>query len=137
MATFSTARAALAAKLDTINGLFVYDTLPGTVDVPAAIVQPAVGQFVTYDTSTGSDDYNFTVLLIVSAADDGIAQDALDAYVAASGPVSIKATIEADPDLGGVVDYAIVSSATDYGLHEVGAVNYWGCRFPVVVGVQP
>jgi hypothetical protein len=137
MASFSAVRTALATRLATITSLHVYDTIPGTVEVPAAIVTVPSGQFVTYDTAMarGADDLTFSVLLLVSPADDGIAQDALDAYLAGSGALSIKTAVEGDPDLGNTADYVVVSGASDYGLHDVAGISYWGCRFPVTIGV--
>ena len=137
MASFSTVRTALAARLATISSLHAYDTIPGTVEVPAAIVTIPPGQFVTYDTAMArsADDLTFSILLLVSPADDAIAQDALDAYLAGTGTSSIKTAIEGDPDLGNTADYVAVGGAADYGLHEVAGISYWGCRFSVAVGV--
>ncbi len=129
-------RDALKARIDTIDSLETYDTMPTEVAVPAAIVYPSPGTFLTYQTMDGAADLEFVVIVLVSAGVDDLAQDELDGYLAEVGADSVKAAIDADPRLGNTVDYASVGSAQNYGLHEFGAVQYFGCEFVVSVGVS-
>jgi hypothetical protein len=140
MDTFRAARAALAAALDTTANVTVYPKAPGAVNIPAggaaAVVMPATGQFLTFGSSVGSDDLAFRVLVLVASADDPLAQDTLDDYLDGSGATAVKAAVEADPTLGGTVDYAVVEGVGDYGRHEFGGTSYWGAAFTVTCGVS-
>src|SRR6266498_5039915 len=98
-------RDALKARIDTIDSLETYDTMPTEVAVPAAIVYPSPGAFLTYQTMDGAADLEFIVIVLVSGSVDDLAQDELDGYLAGSGATSIKAAINADPRLGNTVDY--------------------------------
>lgn len=135
MPTISQVRDALKTTLQTISGLTVYDTAPGQVVVPAAVITIAPGPFLVYDTSNGTDDLMLSIRLIVSGADDRAGQDALDTYASSSGTQSIRAAIQADFTLGGLVHFADVSDARDYGALTVGTVEYFGCTFPVMVAL--
>jgi len=136
MASLSAVRDALAAQLDTITGLTVHATIPGSVNPPAAVVAPATGQFLTFDTtmSRGSDDLAFRVIVVTGRGDDTTAQANLDAYLAGAGAQSVKVALEADQDLGGTVQYVTVDSVGDYGLHGFGGVDYFGAVFTVTCG---
>lgn len=135
MASFSTIRDQIKARLDTIPGLSTYDLIPTSVNVPAALVGPETGTFLSFDTtmSRGSDDLQFKIVLVVQTADDTLAQDALDVYLAGSGASSVKATV--DGNLGGTANFAVVTEARNYGIHTVGSVDYYGCEFALTVGV--
>jgi len=97
-------RDALKTRVATISALNVYDTMPENVNVPAAIVYPSPGTFLTHQTMDGAADLEFAVIVLVSAGVDDLAQDELDGYLAGSGATSIKAAIEADPRLGNTVE---------------------------------
>ncbi len=129
-------RDALKTRIDTISALTVYDTMPENVSLPAAIVYPSPGSFLTYQTMDGAVDLDFIVIVLVSSAVDDLAQDELDGYLANSGALSIKAAIDADPSLGGAAHFAGMTEARNYGLHEFGNAQYFGCEFAVSVGVS-
>lgn len=131
-----TIRDALMTKINTIDSLEVYDTMPSEVVLPAAIVYPSPGTFLTYQTMDGSADLDFIVIVLVSSAVDDLAQDELDSFLAGSGADSVKAAVETDPRLGNTVDFASVGSAQNYGLHEFGAAQYFGAEIVVSVGVS-
>jgi hypothetical protein len=134
MPSFSTARAAVKARLDNITGLNAYATAPGTPNLPAAIVLPGSPPIV-YDEvmSRGADRYNFDVLVLVNASATQLAQDKLDAYLAGTGDTSIKTVIEADERLGGEADWTRVVAVTQYGDVEYGGNQYLGARLAVEV----
>jgi hypothetical protein len=137
MASLSGIRDALKARLATIDGLRVYDTVPGQAVVPAAVIAPAPGTFLTYDaTMDGADDVSFTVTLLVSTASDRAAQDALDAYLSDTGARSIKAAVDGDITLDDTVHFATVVEARNYGFLEYAGVNYLGCELLVNVGAM-
>jgi len=134
MATITQVKQGLADRLETITTLSqVHVQVPTSINPPAAVVMLAPGQFLTYDSSSDSDDLDFVVRLLVSRADEPSGQDTLDAYLARTGTSSIRAAVAADPTLGGIVADTEVPGATDYGNVTVGDLAYFGCDFPVRV----
>lgn len=138
MTSIPAIREGIAACLANIDGLRIHATIPGTVDPPAAVIHPASdGTFLTYGrTMDGAEDVTIAVLLVVGAGDDRSAQEELDAYLADTGPLSIKAAVDADSDLGGAAHFAAVTEARNYGLKTYGDVTYWGCEFLITVGAM-
>ncbi|MFC9088995.1 hypothetical protein [Nocardiopsis dassonvillei] len=137
MASVSAIRRGLATRLKTISGLLVYDFVRGSVTAPAAVIKPGVAgrEAVTFDKTfgRGSDALVFVVLLLVAPASDQVSQDSLDAYMDGDGTKSVKAAIEGDETLGGLVSFAHVVSVREYGLVEWGGVQYLGAQFVVEV----
>lgn len=131
-ASYSAVKAALKTTLESIDGLHVYDTPPGQIIVPAALVLPGE-PLITYDETMarGSDSMQIIVRLLVSQQVVDIAQDNLDPYLAPEGDLSIKATV--DGNLGGAVDYARVAQARNYGEYEYAGVTLLGVEFVVEV----
>lgn len=133
MATLAQLRAGLADRLETITSLKgVYEEAPGQVETPAAVIRMA-SPAITYATSTGSHDYSFSVLLLVSLAQGAPASEVLDGYLDTTGVDSVFAAVEADPDLGGVCDAAVVTSVANAGLVTWNEVGYLGAEFLVTV----
>ena len=74
--------------------------------------------------------------VFASHAHEDTAQDTLDAFIDRTGASSVFAAIDADPTLGGIVDYAVVTGATDYGSLTVGALELFGCDFVIDVAMS-
>jgi hypothetical protein len=124
-----TARVNLAETLKTISGLRASAFVPPKIEPPMAVVGLGAG---TYDdTLAGSMTADLSVLVLVSRADDRSAQARLDDYISPTGTYSVKATVDADPTLGGAVGSASVVSWADPGEFEVGGVSYVGVEFTV------
>jgi len=138
MATISQVRAGIRTRLLTIAAFDgkVYEKMRGDITPPAAIVLPAPGTFLVYRTSTGSDDLQLNVRVFASHAHEDTGQDVLDAFIDRTGASSVYAAIDADPTLGGIVDYAVVTGATDYGSLTVGALELFGCDFVIDVAMS-
>lgn len=136
--SFSALRTALAANLATISGLFTYPTIPGTIAVPCAIVEPDQ-PVVQYDNTAGrgSDTvYLRIILLIQSATSVDEAQKQLDAYIG-SGVGTIKSAAESDQKLNGNASFVVVQSASNYGAsYTYNATEYIGCEFAVRVMIS-
>lgn len=130
MASMTAIRHAIAARCATIPGLNTYPKAPGQVVTPAAVVLPGP---ISYDATMarGSDDFTFTLRLLVAQASYDAGQDALDAYVAGSGESSIKSAV--DGDLDGAADFARVASMDSYGEIEWNGVLYLGADFTIQV----
>lgn len=139
MASIVAIRDGLKTNLQTISGLRVTEYVTGTIVTPAAIITPGDGgrgrQAIMFDATMGrgSDDYLFTVIVLVSNTVERTSTDALDAYLAGSGATSIKAAVESDERLGGVAHFARVQGVHDYGLIDYGGQTYLGAEFIVEV----
>jgi len=133
-ASFSAVRTALQARVATVSGLkavheFVPDSFSAT---PAAVVQPAPGDFLAY--SEALDDiagYQLYVTIFVEAADAVAAQRALDAFLAKAGTSSVYAAVNGT--LGGVVADAGINVARNYRAETIDSVRYIAVDFPVRV----
>lgn len=135
MATIRQIIDAIHDRLDTVSGLKVYKRVPETVDAPAAIVRYAGTNFdSTMD--RGSDDQTYVVQILTSKASDR-GQDELYAYCEGSGARSVKALIEADPTLGGLVMHAFVTEVGEPGTAEPGGVEFYSVEIFVQVCLAP
>jgi hypothetical protein len=128
---------AIATRVRTITALTNRTSAFGKdfADPPWAIVVPSPGDFITFDSSMarGSDDLTFIIKVVVLAGDDRASQDALTTYLDTSGSGSIKAAV--DGTLGGVVSFATVTAARNYGEVQWAGVQYNGCEFVVEVSL--
>ncbi len=124
---------ALAAALEAIPGLRGYAYVPDVLAPPAAVVQlpTAIDFDVTW--GRGADAYRVPVLLVVGAASYRAAHAALASYLDAAGPTSVKAAVEADSTLGGLVDDARVVRADGIGSYSFGATEYAGALFTIAI----
>jgi hypothetical protein len=132
-------RAGIADALRTVSPrLNAYPATPGAVSVPCVLV---VLQRKSFDMAhgRGADEVRVTLRLLVSRADDEAGQDRLDAYLAGSGPSSIKGAMEAARGapgagaLNGVCDDVQVTGWDNYGMHEHAGVMFLGAEFDVRV----
>jgi len=130
MADLSAIRQALADKMGNVYGLRSSATMPDAPRPPQAVILPDRIEY-DLDMSRGADMFFFLVTVIVGRADDRAAQNNLDRFV--SGTDSIKAAIEADMTLGGVVNFARVTEMTNYRQINVGDTIYLGAEFEVEV----
>ena len=131
--TLVAVRNGLAERLSTLEGLRVYGVPPETApELPAIIIQP--GQpLAEYGRTLGGGDvvYNFRVLALAASGDDGEAWEEVAAYVAPSGPGSVKATVEAASGGGSGADWWRVVRATEGGRINYGKASCWGVVFEV------
>lgn len=129
-------REGLANLIGNLPIVRVTSFVPGLVNVPAAIVAPAPGQFITYnETMDGCSTFLLRVTLLTSVADMEQAQDSMDPYLDNGTAASVYAAIAADPTLGGVADDALAMTASNYGVIEWNGVQYLGCHILVSVFV--
>ena len=132
MTSLSDLRTGLANRLATISGLRSSAHIPDNPTPPVAVVMP---NRITYDTAfgRGSDEYDFTVMLIVGRVADRASQTNLDAYCASSGSASVKAAIEGDRSLGGKALDCRVTQMTNQGSLAIGDITYHTAEFTVSV----
>lgn len=132
MAELSAIRTALAEKIGSINGLRTAATVPDQVNPPIAVIIP---ERVTYDEAyaRGLVVYTFIVQVVVGKVSERTAQNRLDGFVNPTGATSIKAAIENDKSLGGVVFDSRVTEMTTYTVVQIGDIAYLSCEFRVTV----
>jgi hypothetical protein len=132
MTALTDLRTGLANRLATISGLRSSSYIPDNPQPPVAIVMPGR---ITYDTAfgRGSDEYEFTITLVVGRVADRASQTNLDAYCASSGNASVKAAIEGDRSLGGKALDCRVTAMTSQGSLAIGDVTYHTAEFSVTV----
>ncbi|HEY7821589.1 MAG TPA: hypothetical protein VIG24_02085 [Acidimicrobiia bacterium] len=130
MASVSDLRNALATAMASVPGLRTSPTVPDNPRPPIAVVMP---ERIAYDLNArrGADTFYFTIILIVSRADDRAAQNNLDAYL--TGVNSVKAAVEADRTLGGVANTCRVTEMVNYSSLPIGEVLYLSAQFTVEV----
>lgn len=115
-------REAVALALKCIGKLTAHARYPAVINSPAAVV---VRRETTYDpTFDVGADHTLAVRIFVSFANLPGAQDQMDDYCAPAGERSIRAAIDVDPTLGGVVDACRVSTAEDERITTYGGIDY-------------
>lgn len=132
MGKISDIRAALQTAIATIPGLQAEKYVRDVATPPVAMVG---GPETEYDKTfgRGHDDHTIPVMIFASRASDVDGQAQLDSYLDPYGTSSLKAAIEADSTLGGVVDDLRVTETRDYGAHEINGVTYLGAVLMVHV----
>jgi hypothetical protein len=135
VATIAQIREGIATNLRTIAGLRTTDTVPDNPQPPVAIVSPSS---IQYDLSfqRGLDLHNFVVMIIVGRASERNAQRTLDLFCAGTGASSVKAAIESNRTLTGLVQDLRVTSMRNYGSTLIGETTYLAVEFDLVVYTQ-
>lgn len=135
--TFTQVRAALAATLATIPGLNTYSEYAEQITIPAALIMPVQGTFITYATMDGALSISLRAVIAVARADGSGGQALIDPYLATSGPQSVFACLAtpAGYTLGGVVSYANLTEAASYGPMTIGAIDYLCAHLIVNIGI--
>lgn len=134
MAAVKAIREAVAATLNTIDGLKAYDTVPESVIVPAVLVSVAASDFLLAF-GRGTDRWDFDLTVLVSSADWGVAQNQLDEFVNGAGAKSIRQKVFQVREFG-LTDgtNGHVAGVTDYGgAFKIGEINYVGATLQLVV----
>lgn len=139
MPTVTQIRSGLAARLATIAGLKASSVWPDSLNLPAAIVRPQTGLYHQAMGDPGYQQLTYEIVLLVAPLQNGLAvgQSTIDPYLDASGTKSIKAAIEGDVTLGGLVSTLIVTGWRDYGTlmaaSKVADIEYFGAILDVIV----
>lgn len=134
--SFSAIREAVATRLATISGLRASTNISAPINPPMALVTPGVGRFANFGESlSGSVRYTLRAAVFVSEANAKGGQDLVDVYLAPAGSSSIWATFASNPTLSGLVEWAEVIAASEYGFVEANGVNYLVVHFDIEVGV--
>lgn len=126
-------RTALATAMSTVTGLSTEAYVRNIADVPVAMVGGP--DPIEYDKTfgRGHDDYTFPIMIFSSLVSDEESQENLDSYLDPYGSKSLKAAIEADPTLGGVVQDLRVTGTQEYGPQDISGILYLGAVLLVSV----
>ena len=127
----SEVRDGLKTNLQDIDGLRIYDLVPDVIVPPCAIIGQLDFTF-DLDNARGLDSANVDVMVVVQRFSERTGQDKLDLYLSGSGDYSIKAAIESDRTLGGVVDTLRVTAAQS-GVYQAADVEYLSYRYQVTI----
>lgn len=135
--TAANIRAALASALEDLGECSGY--LLSQPSPPAFEIEPAG---VEYDQAynRGLHEWTFTVRGFVATATDIEAQKNLDVWLAATGTGSVKAAIETDLTLGGVVETLHVTSVSPPKTYSVASMPnalYLGAEWTVRILAGP
>lgn len=116
-ATVGQVATGLQTALATISGLRAYSYQPEQLNPPMAF---PVLNAVTYHGAMGSGliTMDWTINVVVGRYVDRVAHATLDGYLSYSGATSIRAALETDLTLGGVVQNLILSSSTNVSALE-------------------
>lgn len=126
--------AALGNALGTIPGMRVVDYLADTISPPVALV--AIDT-VDYHGSFGNSDVDvehlFTVYMVLPRASDRAGIALMESYMSQSGTSSIRAALEADQTLGGVVSTLLVTKSGPPASISINGAEYISLPFSVEV----
>lgn len=120
------------ATADQIGGatvtLTAYSEVPGQVTVPALVLELDDLQWDT-TMGRGSDTWTVVGTALVQFADQQDAQRKLRSFLSADGGAGrIKAALQAEQSLGGLVSFVQLSGARRIGKITYGGADYLGCE---------
>ena len=123
--TLSAIRTGIADRLATIPGLRVAEQIPEQINPPLAVI---TRQQVAYHGAFagGSTEWTMQIQVIAGRMAEQQAQRQIDKWLSWSGPESVRAAIEADMTLGGVVHSCKVTGADALTSIQVGDAEYLG-----------
>jgi hypothetical protein len=124
---------------DEIGGVAItlecHPEVTGQVE-PPAIVLELDDQSWDLNMGHGADSFAIIALALVQFQDSDNAQRALWAFLsrkASAGAVRLKAALEADQTLGGLVSYAIMTGVRNIGIITYNGVDYLGAELLIEV----
>ena len=132
-ATMAQIRSGLNTRLATISGI---QTSAYMLDSPVPPTIQVMGpEVVEYDDAMqrGLDTYTIVLQAFAGTPESQAAQTIVDGWLAPSGSTSVKAAVEGDITLGGVVASARVARANGYRIYDLPTGKTLGCEFFVVV----
>jgi hypothetical protein len=129
----ATIATALGSALSTISGLRVLDYLSDTFTPPAALVGIDTVDFHGAFSDTGDVVHDFTVFVIIARSSERAGIVTLEGFMSQSGTPSIRAALEADRTLGGVVSSLKVTKAGPPASVSINGAEYVSVPFAVEV----
>jgi hypothetical protein len=131
-ATISQVNAGIKTRLATISGLRVFDYMPDAVNPPLAF--PVLTGIEYHKAFSGGDvQFSYNVGVVVGRVSERTAQTTLDQFMSYSGASSIRAALEGDKTLGGIVDTLTLSSSANISSLAIGDANFITVDFTLLV----
>lgn len=123
----------LQGRLDTIAGLSTWDTIPGQITPPCAIV--GVPDVPSYRESFGRGSWrpNPTITVYTSQGHTQAGQLLLAQLADVTGSWSVPVAIEGDRTLGGLAVDCTVKSFQTLGAEFVSQIGYYGGVFELLL----
>lgn len=123
----------LEIQLRSIDGLRVFDHVPGAAEYPAALILPPD---IDYRASMlkGYIKLELEVVVLVSAVVNRM-QKELFGYFDWSGPQSVVAAVDNDKTLGLTGINAVAMSCRQLGLEEIAGYQAWGGAVRFLINV--
>ena len=111
-ATVSSVATAIKTALATIPNLRTYDYQPEQINPPTAF--PILDSINYHRAFQGGNvEMNWSIIVIVGRYLDRVAHANLDGFLSYSGASSVRAALEADKTLGGVVQTSVLDSSME------------------------
>jgi hypothetical protein len=132
-ATLTDIRNAIKDTLGTLSDFNASAVEPPAPKYPAGWCFPASPAADFHQTFDDAVTWHIRVTVAVAASDVGRSQSNIDPYLAPTGSRSIKALLEADPSLGGVVDSVSVKGIVAYGALDIAGSSAVAATFDVEV----
>jgi hypothetical protein len=121
----------ISNALATIPGLRAYAQQPDNINAPFA--WPMLDSITYNGAMRGGLVTHIFVSVVVGRSAERTAQTALDGYLSYEGTTSVRAALEADRSLGGVVQNLLVESASNISTMDGNDATYLMVDFRVVV----
>lgn len=121
--TLKEQRAAIGGALRALPQINVYERWPNNIQTPAALVRPAKRRQSAFGDML---DFEWEIEVLVAALDNESSQVELDEYLDEEGERSVRAALEFDPTLGGVVDSSWYNGWEKYGGRLGEAISFIG-----------
>jgi len=122
----------LETRLATVSGLRVFNHVPDVFAPPCAFVMPDSVQYWR-GFAGGNIEYAYTVTVIVGRTNERSSQRSLYNYISFDGDLSIRAAIEGDRTLGGIVNTLLVERGDNIRMLSQGDTDYLAADFSVTV----
>lgn len=132
--SLGTAREAVAAAVDTIEGLSGHARVPGIIHTPCAIVEPNEVDWRTAQ-QRGHDKWEFLIRVLLGTASNEASQLARDEFFDRGAAKDIKDVIESHVPLrdGTAAQDVFVARAHKFDAWVYAGVTYLGVEFVVEV----
>ena len=124
----SDVRSAITTQLQTIPRFRCYDTFPGQISPPAAVLALGPGRYE--EDFDGAITVQWTAIVLLSRADDSKAQQALDRYLS-TGFGTIVEAINGDSTLSGTVDSCRLTGWNEPATFTVAGIDYIGAEINI------
>jgi len=131
-ATVSQVADGIKVRLATVSGLRTFSYQPEQLNPPVAF---PVLESVEYHRAFGGGDVQmrWQIFVIVGRYLDRVAHSNLDGFLSYSGATSLRAAIEGDQTLGGVVNTLVLDSGLSIGSLTVAEADYLQVQCSVLV----